>query len=339
MMRPTQTHQGAAGPGAPGEARLVGSLRDAPRHAPTAPQRDPLDDELRQWLQRFNDFLSIECGLADSTLEAYGRDLREFTTYLTDSHIALAGLEYEHVRGHLVNLKNRGLALASIARRVASLRMFLRYLQRYGAITRDVASVIEMPKRWRYLPHTLHYKHVDALLAAPDEEDPYYLRDRAILELLYATGIRVSELTGLTLDGINLDVGYVRVLGKGQKERVVPVGQMALVAIAAYLEDHRPRLVTAKSRDAMFLSRTGRPLERTNVWRIIGKYARIAGLGNKVSPHTLRHSFATHLLEGGADLRVVQELLGHADVATTQIYTHVDPSRLKSIHQKYHPRQ
>ena len=294
---------------------------------------------MRRWLQRFNDFLSIECGLADSTLEAYGRDLREFTTYLTESHIDLAGLEYEHIRGHLVNLKNRGLALASIARRIASLRMFLRYLQGYGAITRDVASVIEMPKRWRYLPHTLHYKHVDALLAAPDEEDSYYLRDRAILELLYATGIRVSELTGLTLDGINLDVGYVRVLGKGQKERVVPVGQMALLTVAAYLEDLRPKLATDKSRDAMFLSRTGRPLERTNVWRIIGKYARIAGLGNKVSPHTLRHSFATHLLEGGADLRVVQELLGHADVATTQIYTHVDPSRLKSIHQKYHPRQ
>ncbi len=328
-MRPTQTDQGAAG----------FSLRDAPKSAPTAPHRDPLDDELRRWLQRFKDFLSIECGLADSTLEAYSRDLREFTIYLTDSHIDLAGLEYEHVRGHLVNLKNRGLALASIARRVASLRMFLRYLQGYGAIVQDVASVIEMPKRWRYLPHTLHYKHVDALLAAPDEEDSYYLRDRAILELLYASGIRVSELTGLTLDGINLDVGYVRVLGKGQKERVVPVGQMALAAVAAYLEGFRPKLVTAKSRDALFLSRTGRPLERTNVWRIIGKYARIAGLGNKVSPHTLRHSFATHLLEGGADLRVVQELLGHADVSTTQIYTHVDPSRLKSIHQKYHPRQ
>ena len=329
MMRPTQTDQGAAG----------FSLRDAPRDAPTATQRDPIGDELTGWLQRFNDFLSIECGLADSTLEAYGRDLREFTTYLTESRIELAGLEYEHVRGHLVNLKKRGLALASIARRVASLRMFLRYLQGYGAVTRDVASIIEMPKRWRYLPHTLHYKHVDALLAAPDEDDPYYLRDRAILELLYATGIRVSELTGLTLDGINLDVGYVRVLGKGQKERVVPVGQMALAAVAAYLEDHRPTLVTAKSRDALFLSRTGRPLERTNVWRILGKYARIAGLGNKISPHTLRHSFATHLLEGGADLRVVQELLGHADVSTTQIYTHVDPSRLKSIHQKYHPRQ
>ncbi len=329
MMRPNQTNQGAAG----------FSLRDTPRHAPTTPQRDPLDDDLRQWLQRFNDFLSIECGLADSTLEAYGRDLREFTIYLTESHIDLGGLEYEHVRGHLVNLKNRGLALASIARRVASLRMFLRYLQGYGAVTRDVASVIEMPKRWRYLPHTLHYKHVDALLAAPDEEDPYYLRDRAILELLYATGIRVSELTGLTLDRVNLDVGYVRVLGKGQKERVVPVGQTALAAVAAYLKDFRPTLTTAKSRDALFLSRTGRALERTNVWRIIGKYARIAGLGNKVSPHTLRHSFATHLLEGGADLRVVQELLGHADVSTTQIYTHVDPSRLKSIHQKYHPRQ
>ena len=340
-MPPTQTNQGAAGfslrdapNDTPGDAP-----RDAPSGIPTPKQHNPREDELHRWLQRFNNFLSIECGLADSTLEAYSRDLREFTTYLTESRIDLASLEYDHIRGHFVNLKNRGLALASIARRVASLRMFLRYLQGYGAIHRDVASIIEMPKRWRYLPHTLHYKQVDALLATPVEDDPYYLRDRAILELLYATGIRVSELTGLTLDGINLDVGYVRVLGKGQKERVVPVGQMALVAVAEYLEDLRPKLMTAKSRDAMFLSRTGRPLERTNVWRIIGKYARIAGLGNKISPHTLRHSFATHLLEGGADLRVVQELLGHADVATTQIYTHVDPSRLKSIHQKYHPRQ
>ena len=165
------------------------------------------------------------------------------------------------------------------------------------------------------------------------------LRERAILELLYATGIRVSELTGLTLDNINLDIAYVRVFGKGRKERVVPVGQTALEAIEAYLADLRPKLVTAKSRNALFLSRTGRPLDRTNVWRMVDKYARLTGLDGKTSPHTLRHSFATHLLEGGADLRVVQELLGHADVSTTQIYTHVDKSRLKSIHQKYHPRQ
>ena len=299
----------------------------------------PRNDELCVWVDRFKDFLSIECGLADSTLEAYGRDLREFANFFSELQINLSDLAYEHLQQHLINLKRRGLALASIARRVASLRMLLRYLQGYGIISHDVASIIEMPKRWRYLPHTLHYKHVDALMAAPDPSDDYYLRERAILELLYATGIRVSELTGLTLDNINLDIAYVRVFGKGRKERVVPVGQTAIDAVAVYLADLRPKLATAKSRNALFLSRTGRPLDRTNVWRMVDKYARLAGLADGTSPHTLRHSFATHLLEGGADLRVVQELLGHADVSTTQIYTHVDPSRLKSIHQKYHPRQ
>ena len=304
--------------------------------AGAAPQ---LPDDIATWVHRFKDFLSIECGLADSTLEAYGRDLREFSAFVAQRDLTLGGIEYEHLQRYLIGLKERGLALASIARRVASLRMFLRYLQGYGVVTQDVASIIEMPKRWRYLPHTLHYKHVDALLAAPDPEDDYYLRDRAILELLYATGMRVSELTSLTVANLNLDVRYVRVFGKGRKERIVPVGQTALEAAAAYLEELRPKLTSAKFTDALFLSRTGRPLERTNVWRMVHKYARLTGLADKTSPHTLRHSFATHLLEGGADLRVVQELLGHVDVSTTQIYTHVDPSRLKSIHQKYHPRQ
>ena len=312
------------------------------RHSADLAAAPRLPDDVATWVQRFKDFMSIECGLADSTLEAYGRDFREFTAFMADHDLALGGLEYKHIQRYLIGLKERGLALASIARRVASLRMFLRYLQGYGVVTQDVASIIELPKRWRYLPHTLHYKHVDALLAAPDPEDDHCLRDRAILELLYATGMRVSELTGLTTTSINADVGYVRVFGKGRKERVVPVGKTALEAVAAYLAELRPALARragAKSADALFLSRTGRPLERTNVWRMVHKYARLVGLADKTSPHTLRHSFATHLLEGGADLRVVQELLGHVDVSTTQIYTHVDPSRLKSIHQKYHPRQ
>ena len=291
------------------------------------------------WVRRFKEFLLIECGLADSTLEAYSRDLREFTDHLAQLGVSLAGLDYGHLQKHLIGLKDRGLALASIARRIACLRMFLKYLQGRGVVTADIATIIEMPKRWRYLPQTLHYKHVDALLAAPDPEDEFYFRDRAILELLYATGMRVSELTGLSLDSINRKVGYVRVFGKGRKERIVPVGSAALTAVADYLDQLRPKLATAKSKEALFLSRRGRRLDRTNVWRMVDKYASLTGLDGKTSPHTLRHSFATHLLEGGADLRVVQELLGHADVSTTQIYTHVDKSRLKSIHQKYHPRQ
>jgi integrase/recombinase XerD len=180
---------------------------------------------------------------------------------------------------------------------------------------------------------------VDALLNAPEPADEYYLRDRALLELLYATGIRVSEAVGLARSQLNLEVGYLRCIGKGGKERIVPIGSSALRASTAYLERLRPSLVRAHTGDAVFLSRTGRPLDRSSMWRLVRKYASAAGLEGQVTPHTLRHCFATHLLGGGADLRIVQELLGHADVSTTQVYLHVDEARLKEVHRRYHPRQ
>ena len=188
------------------------------------------------------------------------------------------------------------------------------------------------------IPDAVHYGQVERLLGAPDIKDDLYLRDQALLELLYATGMRVSELVDLTIDRLNLQLGYVRCIGKGRKERIIPVGKFAIEAVREYLKALRPRLMGDRHTAAIFLSRTGRPLDRTNIWRLVRKYARIAGIHEHLSPHTLRHCFATHLLSGGADLRVIQELLGHADVTTTQVYTHVDESQLKHVHSKYHPR-
>jgi integrase/recombinase XerD len=290
-------------------------------------------------VERFKVYLRTECGLASTTLEAYGRDLAELEAFVGRQRLDLGDLDFRVIQGHLMACKERGLALASIARRMATLKVFLRFCFGQRLIARDMASILETPRRWRNLPRPLNMKAVDALLGSLDPEEAFHPRDRAILELLYATGVRVSELAGLSLSSINLDIGYLRVFGKGGKERVVPVGQAAIEALRDYLAGLRRRLVKPPDRGALFLSRTGRPLDRTAVWRLVVRHARRAGFQGKLSPHTLRHCFATHLLAGGADLRVVQALLGHADVTTTEIYTHVDRSRLKSIHQKYHPRQ
>jgi integrase/recombinase XerD len=289
-------------------------------------------------VKRFLDYLFVECGLSGVTVAAYRSDLGEFWDGLEQRGISPEDIGIEHVQSHLMALHERGLAVASVARHLASLKMFLRHLYAEGVLKRDVASLIESPRKWRNLPKTVRYEQIDALLAAPDPADDLWLRDRAILELLYATGMRVSELTHLALDQVNLDIGYLRCLGKGKKERIVPVGSSALRAVREYLEHLRPILQRNPAEQAVFLSRSGRGLDRTNVWRLIRKYAQAVGLKD-VSPHTLRHCFATHLLAGGADLRVVQELLGHSDIATTQVYTHVDSSRLKQVHRQFHPRQ
>ena len=243
------------------------------------------------------------------------------------------------VREHLVQLSERKLGLSSIVRHLAAVKMFLRYLHATGRMPEDLAALLETPKKWRTLPRTLRPGQVEALLAAPQPDEPFYARDRALLELLYASGLRVSELAGLRVADVNLAVGYVRCLGKGRKERVVPIGRPAIEAVREYLATLRGTLAAEHGpTEALFLSRTGRPLDRTNLWRVVSKYAVQAGLPQPVGPHTLRHCFATHLLEGGADLRIVQELLGHADVSTTQVYLHVDTARLKSLHQRCHPR-
>lgn len=289
-------------------------------------------------VKRFLDHLFIECGLAGSTITAYQRDLAEFWDHLVADEVEPGDISMEDVQKHLMALQQRGLAVSSIARHLATIKVFLRFLRAEHVLRRDIASLIESPKRWSTIPDSVHYEQVQALLTAPDPYDELYLRDRALLELLYATGMRVSEIVDLGLARINLDLGYARCIGKGRKERIVPIGRPAIEAVLNYLEILRPRLLGDRHTDALMLSRTGRPLDRTNMWRLVRKYARMAGIQQHVSPHTLRHCFATHLLAGGADLRVVQELLGHADVTTTEIYTHVDEAQLKTVHSKYHPR-
>ncbi len=284
--------------------------------------------------------LWAEAGLARNTLDAYRRDLRAFADHLAEQRVVFRSLQPGDIQSFLVDQKERhGLAISSIARRLVAIKLFCRFAFAKGHMDRDLSDLIETPKKWKHLPHVLNVKQVDALLGLPDANDPLALRDRAILHLFYATGLRVSELVGLRVRDVNLEIGYLRCMGKGNKERVVPIGSKAIGTLEEYLSELRPQLVDQMSTDRIFVSRTGRALDRTNCWRLVVKYARRAGIQGKVSPHTLRHSFATHLLSGGADLRVVQEMLGHADIATTQIYTHVDSDRLKSVLQKFHPRQ
>ncbi len=289
-------------------------------------------------VKRFLDYIFLECGLAGATVTAYQRDLREFTNFVQRESLELHALSITDIQRYLITLQRRGLALASIVRYLASLKVFLRFLLAERLLEQDLPSLMDSPRRWRTIPTTINYRQVEKLLLAPDPHDELYLRDRALLELLYATGMRVSEAVDLDVDGINLKLGYLRCIGKGRKERIIPIGQMAIDAVRRYLEMLRPRLLGEGFATSLFLSRTGRPLDRSNMWRLVRKCAAVAGIEKDVSPHTLRHCFATHLLAGGADLRIVQELLGHADVTTTQVYTHVDEAHLKHVHQKYHPR-
>jgi len=289
-------------------------------------------------VKRFLDYIFLECGLSGATVTAYKHDLIEFWASIDACGIDAADISMEEVQRHLIELQRRGLVVSSIARHLAAIKVFLRWLHAERILRKDLASLIEGSKKWRNIPETVRYSQVEALLQAPDPKSEFYLRDRAILELLYATGMRVSELVGLNLSQINLRLGYLRCFGKGRKERIIPVGRCAIEAVEEYVESARPRLPNAAISEALFLSRTGKVLDRTNIWRLVRKYAVLASIDKHLSPHTLRHCFATHLLAGGADLRIVQELLGHADVTTTQIYTHVDETQLKKVHREYHPR-
>lgn len=289
-------------------------------------------------VKRFLDYIFVECGLAGATVTAYQSDLKGFWAFLEGRDTDPAEISIDDVQQYLMALQHRGLALASITRHLATIKVFLRFLRAERVLRRDIASLLESTKRWRTIPHVARYRQVEALLNAPDAADDLYLRDRALLELLYATGLRASEAVELEADQINLDLGYLRCIGKGRKERIIPVGRKAIDAVRDYVDVLRPRLLGDRTASVLFLSRTGRPLDRTNVWRLVRKYAATAGIEFDLTPHTLRHSFATHLLAGGADLRIVQELLGHADVTTTEIYTHVDETHLRHVHRKYHPR-
>ncbi len=282
--------------------------------------------------------LSHERGLAENTLEAYRRDLTD-----THRHLAIGGKDLlsataEDFRDYLREQTRAGQSTRTVARRLAAIRAFLTYLALDGGPdATSTLSQLERPKPEQSLPKVLSRAQVAALIAAPDPQSTLFNRDVAILELLYASGLRATELCQLTVRDTNLLVGCVRVFGKGSKERVVPFGRAAAEAIGRYLLESRPALDRHHGAE-LFLSRTGRPLERVGLWMLVERYARKSGLLKTVGPHVLRHCFATHLIGGGADLRVVQELLGHADVATTQIYTHVDDVRLKSVHKRFHPR-
>jgi integrase/recombinase XerD len=289
----------------------------------------------------FLDYLAVEAGLAENTILAYGRDLKSFLEHCKSNKIkSLQQIQPPLIQNYLRILTKQNRDEASVKRCLVAVRMLLRFAKLNGQIPDDFASVLESPKLWQKLPIVCSKKQVFNLLNASSPAEPLYLRDKAILELLYATGVRAGELAGLKTSDLNLDIGYLRCLGKGNRERIIPIARAAIAATVQYLEQLRPDLARqdGSSGDFLLLSRTGRPLSRIEIWRIIKKYAIRAGMPRNLTVHTLRHCFATHLLAGGADLRSVQEMLGHVDIATTQIYTHVDQERLCQIHKKYHPR-
>jgi integrase/recombinase XerD len=300
------------------------------------------DDERRGrafLLQRFTDYVALEQGLSPRTQEAYQRDLARFAQF-AEAKGAPAPLDVTArlLREYVYHLKDLGLSPASIRRNVSAVRSYFRFLIGDGIVVRDPSERLETPKRWRTLPDVLTVDEVKKLLASPTLDDPLVFRDRALLELAYGAGLRVSEWISLGVRDLLLDEGLVRVFGKGSKERLVPIGRSAIGAAAIYLRELRPRLEKGEGKGVLFLNARGRPLSRMGAWKILRGHVERAGIAKHVSPHTLRHSFATHLLEGGADLRAVQEMLGHADIATTQIYTHVDREYLRQVHRSYHPR-
>jgi len=284
------------------------------------------------WLQRFHSYVRIERGLSTNTLVAYRHDLALYSEHLGGTSVLNAGAA--EVSGFLKFLYGRGLKPRSAARALAAVRSLYRFLLLEKAIDRNPTAVVDSPRIFVPLPHFLSLEEVDRLLAAPDLQSPVGVRDRAMIEVLYATGLRASELVGLRLDGVNLDSGFVRCLGKGNKERVVPLGAAARDAVADYLKSARGQHAS----DTLFLTSRGSPLTRMEFWKNLKEYAAKTGIRKRISPHVLRHSFATHLLERGADLRAVQMMLGHAEIATTQIYTHVIRERLKQIYKSFHPR-
>jgi integrase/recombinase XerD len=294
---------------------------------------------LRFHLERFDDFLTLEQGASGRTIEAYRRDVARLVDYGRTRGTSLpADITSKLLREFVFHLKDVGLAPSSIRRNISAVRTYFRFLLAEGAVARDPSERLETPKRWRTLPEVLTVDEVSRLIAAPTLDDPLVFRDRAMLELAYGAGLRVSEWITIGVRDVMLEDKLVRVFGKGSKERLVPIGRSAIGAIATYTRELRPRLEQGGGKGVLFLNARGEPLTRMGAWKILRRYVERAKIEKHVSPHTLRHSFATHLLEGGADLRAVQEMLGHADISTTQIYTHVDREYLRQVHKQYHPR-
>jgi len=290
-------------------------------------------------IQRFLDHTTLERGLANKTLEAYGRDLAQFAAYLDDRDIAdPAAIDEACLLGYLDRLTKAKLAATSIARKMTAVRCFFKYLISEGEIRKSPLDAIPAARPPKRLPKTLEVDEISRLLKAPDLTDDLGLRDRAMLETLYATGLRVSELISLKTDDVNLKMGFVRCIGKGSKERVVPIGEIATHLIEAYVDRARGHLSKGERSEYLFLSNLGKPMSRVRFWMIVKKHAATAGIRKPITPHVLRHSFATHLLERGADLRSIQEMLGHASIATTEVYTHVTRDHLREIYREAHPR-
>jgi integrase/recombinase XerD len=295
---------------------------------------------MKKLIHEFINYLSVERGLAMNTLESYGRDLRQYSQFLDqdEDESDLDSVTRATIISYMMHLQTQGKATATIARRLAALKAFYQFLVREQRIKADPTANLESPKLEKRLPRVLTVHEVERLLGQPDPVQPAGVRDRAMLELLYATGIRVSELVSLDVSDVNLDMGYIKCSGKGSKERVVPLGTLAIQSCREYLGGARNRLVKDREELALFVNHHGHRLTRQGFWKIVKRYADDAKIDKEITPHTLRHSFATHLLENGADLRSVQEMLGHADISTTQIYTQVTRGRLKEVYARTHPR-
>ena len=306
----------------------------------TGATNDSVPDIARAFLlERFDEFLTLEQGTSARTNEAYGRDLSRLAVWATTKHVSGPdALTAAHLREFVYHLKDLGLAPASIRRCISAIRTWYRFLLAEGVLKKDPSEKLETPKKWRVLPEVLTAEEVARIIGAVSLDQAMAFRDRAMLELAYGAGLRVSEWIGIDTKDVLLGELVVRVFGKGGRERLVPIGSHASGAVAVYLRELRPRMEKGQGEGRLFLSTRGRPLSRMGAWKILRKYVDLAGIQKLVTPHTLRHSFATHLLEGGADLRAVQEMLGHVDISTTQIYTHVDREHLRQVHRQFHPR-
>jgi integrase/recombinase XerD len=295
-----------------------------------------VEDEIDAFMR----YLAVERGLSENYQLSTRRSLAEFTIWSRRQHSLKGAREItiDHITEYLAERKRAGLAASSIKLIVVALKIFFRFLLGKGAVRRDPTETLSLPRIERYLPETLNEIQAEQLLEAIDTTAPFGLRDRAMIELLYASGLRISELANARLEYFNAEERILRVLGKGNKTRLVPVGRKACEALAAYVSTERPKLVTRRTGNEIFLSARGTKMTTVRIWQIVKKHAKRSGLETNIYPHLLRHSFATHLLGNGADLRIIQEMLGHADISTTQVYTHVDQQRLKAVHRKFHPR-
>jgi integrase/recombinase XerD len=294
---------------------------------------------VKSLIDMFLDYVILERGLSDRTREAYAADLTSFDTFLSQKGITSANaVTRDAIVDYLMAERDRGLSVNSISRRLVAIKVYFAFLKREGLLAKNITEVMESPRLWKVLPTMLSQREVERLLASPEGNSKYAIRDRAMLELLYATGMRVSELCDLKLEDVHFDEGYVRCIGKGNKVRIVPFGDSSRACLERYLAEARAAFEIIGPSRYIFLTYRGKGFSRKGLWSIVKQYARKACIDKNVSPHTLRHSFASHLLANGAPLRVIQEMLGHADIATTQVYTHIDQSRLRSVHHQFHPR-